>query len=70
MHMHDIVSSLVDNIDKNGINGSNRVLDLDIIMSGGAFNANYLVGCLYFYMKCKAEIKFAYTECHHVAQVL
>ena len=48
MHMHDIVSSLVDNIDKNGINGSNRVLDLDIIMSGGAFNANYLVGCLYF----------------------
>lgn len=51
MHMHDIVSSLVDNIDKNcinGRNGSNDILDLDITMSGGAFNANYLVGCLYF----------------------
>lgn len=51
MHLHDIVSSLVDNIDKNDINGrngSNDILDLDITMSGGAFNANYLVGCLYF----------------------
>ena len=54
MHMHDIVSSLVDNIDKNcvngsnGSNGSNDILELDITMSGGAFNANYLVGCLYF----------------------
>lgn len=51
MHMNDIVSSLVDNINKNGINvinGSNDILDLDITMSGGAFNANYLVGCLYF----------------------
>ena len=51
MHMHDIVSSLVDNVDKNcvnGSNGSNDILDLDITMSGGAFNANYLVGCLYF----------------------
>jgi hypothetical protein len=52
--MHDIVSSLVDNVDKNcvngsnGSNGSNDILDLDITMSGGAFNANYLVGCLYF----------------------
>ena len=51
MHMHDIVSSLVDNVDKNCVNGSNGssdILDLDITMSGGAFNANYLVGCLYF----------------------
>ena len=57
MHMHDIVSSLVDNIDKNGINGSNRVLDLDIIMSGGAFNANYLVGCLYFLHEMQSRNK-------------
>ena len=55
--MHDIVSSLVDNIDKNCINGSNDVLDLDIIMSGGAFNANYLVGCLYFLREMQSRNK-------------
>ena len=49
MHLHDIVSSLVDNIDKNDINGrngrngSNDILDLDITMSGGAFNALSLI---------------------------
>ena len=55
--MHDIVSSLVDTIDKNCINGSNDVLDLDIIMSGGAFNANYLVGCLYFLREMQSRNK-------------
>ena len=63
MHMHDIVSSLVDNVDKNcvngsnGSNGSNDILDLDITMSGGAFNANYLVGCLYFLHEMQSRNK-------------
>ena len=49
MHMHDILSSLVDNVNNKIINeNDNRILDLDITMSGGAFNSNYLVGCLYF----------------------
>lgn len=49
MHMHDILSSLIDNINKKIVNeNDNRILDLDITMSGGAFNSNYLVGCLYF----------------------
>jgi hypothetical protein len=47
--MHDILSSLIDNINKKIVNeNDNRILDLDITMSGGAFNSNYLVGCLYF----------------------
>ena len=49
MHMHDILSSLIDNINKKIVNeNDNRILDLDITMSGGSFNSNYLVGCLYF----------------------
>lgn len=49
MHMHDILSSLIDNVNNKIINeNDNRILDLDITMSGGAFNSNYLVGCLYF----------------------
>ena len=45
MHMHDILSSLVDNVNNKIINeNDNRILDLDITMSGGAFNSNYLVG--------------------------
>ncbi len=48
MHMHDIISSLVDNVNNKIMNeNDNRILDLDITMSGGAFNSNYLVGCLY-----------------------
>jgi len=47
--MHDILSSLIDNVNNKIINeNDNRILDLDITMSGGAFNSNYLVGCLYF----------------------
>lgn len=49
MQIHDILSSLVDNVNNKIINeNDNRILDLDITMSGGAFNSNYLVGCLYF----------------------
>ena len=49
MHMHDILSSLIDNVNNKIINeNDSRILDLDITMSGGAFNSNYLVGCLYF----------------------
>ncbi len=49
MHMDDILSGLIDNINKKIINeNDSRILDLDITMSGGAFNSNYLVGCLYF----------------------
>jgi hypothetical protein len=60
MQMRDIVSSLVDNVDKNvidGGSGSNDILDLDITMSGGAFNANYLVGCLYFLREMQSRNK-------------
>ena len=47
--MDDIISSLVDNVSNKIINeNDNHILDLDITMSGGAFNSNYLVGCLYF----------------------
>jgi hypothetical protein len=46
--MREIVSSLVDNISKKNISENTCILDLDITMSGGAFNSNYLVGCLYF----------------------
>lgn len=49
MDMHDILSSLIDNVNNKIINeNDSRILDLDITMSGGAFNSNYLVGCLYF----------------------
>lgn len=49
MHMDDILSSLIDNVNNKIINENDtRILDLDITMSGGAFNSNYLVGCLYF----------------------
>ena len=49
MQMHDILSSLIDNVNNKIINeNDSRILDLDITMSGGAFNSNYLVGCLYF----------------------
>lgn len=47
--MHDILSSLIENVNNKIINeNDSRILDLDITMSGGAFNSNYLVGCLYF----------------------
>ena len=47
--MRDILSSFVDNVNNKIINeNDNRILELDITMSGGAFNSNYLVGCLYF----------------------
>ena len=49
MHMRDILSSFVDNVNNKIINeNDNRILELDVTMSGGAFNSNYLVGCLYF----------------------
>lgn len=39
----ELSSVLVKNIDENNI----KVKDIDLITSGGAFNASYLVGCLY-----------------------
>lgn len=57
MKLQEVISSMVDNINKtchmtnNNNNNNNNCLELlevDIIMTGGAFNANYLVGCLYF----------------------
>jgi hypothetical protein len=48
MRVHDIVSSLVDNVKKKMINENEDILEVDVTMSGGAFNSNYLVGCLYF----------------------
>jgi hypothetical protein len=48
INMRELVSRLVDNISKKIMNENSCILDLDITMSGGAFNSNYLVGCLYF----------------------
>lgn len=44
MHLQDVVTNMVDNIQQD----ENGIIHLDVILSGGAFNAIYLVGCLYF----------------------
>lgn len=44
MNLQDVVTNMVDNIQQD----ENDIIHLDIILSGGAFNAIYLVGCLYF----------------------
>jgi hypothetical protein len=41
----DIVNKLVNNIDKLSENG---VKEINVLLSGGAFNASYTAGCLYF----------------------
>ena len=50
MNLQEVISSMVDNINNNNNNNNNclELLEVDITMTGGAFNANYLVGCLYF----------------------
>ncbi len=44
MHLDEIIINMVDNIHQD----ENQITHLDVILSGGAFNAIYLVGCLYF----------------------
>ena len=39
----ELTSVLVKNIDESSI----KVKDINLITSGGAFNASYLIGCLY-----------------------
>ena len=46
----DIVNELVNNIDKLDDSG---VKEINIILSGGAFNASYTAGCLYFLRELK-----------------
>ena len=41
----EIVNKLVNNIDPADDMGAR---DINIVMSGGAFNASYMAGCLYF----------------------
>ena len=48
MNLQEVISSMVDNINNNNNNNCLELLEVDITMTGGAFNANYLVGCLYF----------------------
>jgi len=43
--LQNVISKMVDNMDKDD---NDKTITLDVIMSGGAFNAIYLVGCLYF----------------------
>ena len=70
MKLQDVISSMVDNInqtchmtnDNNNNNNNNnnnclKLLELDITISGGAFNANYLVGCLYFLREMQRKNK-------------
>ena len=40
--MKDLIENMVNNIQTEAVH-------LDLILSGGAFNAIYLVGCLYFF---------------------
>ena len=44
MHLDEIIINMVDNIHQD----ENQITHLDVILSGGAFNAIYLVGCLHF----------------------
>ena len=46
----EIVNELVNNIDKLSDNG---VKEINIALSGGAFNASYTAGCLYFLRELK-----------------
>jgi hypothetical protein len=46
----DIVNNLVNNVERLGNGEANNI---NIIMSGGAFNASYMAGCLYFLKELK-----------------
>lgn len=48
----EIVNNLVNNVERLG-NGEAK--DINIIMSGGAFNASYMAGCLYFLNELKEK---------------
>jgi len=52
--MEELITIMVNNIQME----NNEVVHMDIILSGGAFNAIYLVGCLYFLreMECKNKV--------------
>jgi len=52
--MEELITNMVNNVQME----NDDVVHLDIILSGGAFNAIYLVGCLYFLreMECKNKI--------------
>ena len=55
MNLRDVVTNMVDNIQQD----ENDIIHLDIILSGGAFNAIYLVGCLYFLREMQNKNKIA-----------
>jgi hypothetical protein len=55
MHLQDVVTNMVDNIQQD----ENGIIHLDVILSGGAFNAIYLVGCLYFLREMQNKNKIA-----------
>lgn len=46
--MRDITEVLVKNIEYNEDGSKRECENIDLILSGGAFNVSYLVGCLYF----------------------
>lgn len=48
--MNDLIMNMVNNIQM-------EVVDIDLILSGGAFNAIYLVGCLYFFREMERKNK-------------
>ena len=55
MNLQDVVTNMVDNIQQD----ENGIIHLDVILSGGAFNAIYLVGCLYFLREMQNKNKIA-----------
>ena len=55
MNLQDVVTNMVDNIQQD----ENGIIQLDVILSGGAFNAIYLVGCLYFLREMQNKNKIA-----------
>ena len=48
--MNDLIANMVNNI-------QTEALHLDLILSGGAFNAIYLVGCLYLFREMERRNK-------------
>ena len=48
--MKDLIINMVNNIQTQSVN-------IDLILSGGAFNAIYLVGCLYFFKEMERRNK-------------
>jgi hypothetical protein len=48
--MNNLVETMVNNIE-------NKTIHIDVILSGGAFNAIYLIGCLYFLKEMERKNK-------------